>query len=89
MLPVVQAVLCVATCIVACWIAVMVVLSVRTPVSADDGLADDRDPCGPGLLHVATGPRLSHDVPTLPVAAPKFSEPFPHPEAESPLFFTL
>lgn len=96
MLPVVQAVLCVAACIVACWIAVLVVLSVRTPVSADDGLADDRDPCGPGLLHVATGPRLSRDVPTLPVditLAPSqvaaLAEPFPHPEAESPLFFTL
>lgn len=93
MLPVVQAVLCVAACIVACWIAVLVVLSVRAPVSADDGLADDRDPCGPGLLHVATGPRLSRDVPTLPVnsmpASPiNFGELYPHPNAGTPLFYT-
>lgn len=33
-------------------------------------------------IHVATGPRLSHDVPTLPL------EPFPHPSAGQPLFYT-
>lgn len=96
MLPVVQALISVAACVVMCWIAVAVILAVkeRQGVNAGDSDADpqDRDPldpCGPGMLHVATGPRLSRDVPTLPTGINTPSEPFPHPASETPLFFTL
>lgn len=94
--PIVTSLVAVAACVAACWVVVAAVLAVRggDPVGEEAAFeADDRDPCGPGLLHVATGPRLSRDVPTLPVnsmpASPiNFGELYPHPNAGTPLFYT-